>query len=525
MILARCPECSTTFRVRPEQLRARQGRVRCGQCNHAFNALETLVEEGTAAHPQLQPPASGPALFVLEEKPADVTDPAERIDPYDTWPPAEPAPGDDPAALPALTEAEPEPEPEPYGSMEPVIEFGADFLPDEARPREPADAGIDITAAVEALLPDDDEATPETPPALTAIDDDGRQEPVGTIIGDTDEEWSALEADMPDEASTPTGLAKEAADAARPGDAFLDESVPGFDDIPSLEPSRPEEDSPPAFDAAPLPDRLPIPDSLSLDLDTLYDEPADGGRINSTAGASALEFGLPPEAEPPEAPIDFETLIHTRDPGHAGEALAQADAAAGHTTPVTPAPVITPPPVADAADDEDDDADTEEVEAPRSPALSQALWAAAATLLTLGILAQGALVFRNEIALSSPQLRPALESLCAGLGCDLPLPRHAADIAIESSDIQPDASREAYFTLHATLRNRAEFQQTWPHVEITLTDARDKALVRRVLEPAQWLPADAPRDAFPARGEAAIRVAFEAPGVAAAGYRVYAFYP
>jgi hypothetical protein len=192
---------------------------------------------------------------------------------------------------------------------------------------------------------------------------------------------------------------------------------------------------------------------------------------------------------------------------------------------VTPAPVITPPPVADAADDEDDDADTEEVEAPRSPALSQALWAAAATLLTLGILAQGALVFRNEIALSSPQLRPALESLCAGLGCDLPLPRHAADIAIESSDIQPDASREAYFTLHATLRNRAEFQQTWPHVEITLTDARDKALVRRVLEPAQWLPADAPRDAFPARGEAAIRVAFEAPGVAAAGYRVYAFYP
>ena len=28
MILARCPACATTFRVRPEQLRARQGRVR-----------------------------------------------------------------------------------------------------------------------------------------------------------------------------------------------------------------------------------------------------------------------------------------------------------------------------------------------------------------------------------------------------------------------------------------------------------------------------------------------------------------
>lgn len=528
MILARCPECSTTFRVRPEQLRARQGRVRCGQCNHAFNALETLVEEGGApAHPHLQPPASGPALFVLEEKPVDVTDPTERIDPYDTWPPAEPAPVDDPAALPALTEAEPEPD----MGAEPVIEFGSAPIPDEAGPHEPAYPDIDIPPAVETLQPDD-AAAPEAPPAPAMVDDE-RREPVGEIIGDTDEEWSALEADVPDEAPTPTTVVGESADDvtgpgdAFPGKAFPDESLPIFDDIPAFEPPRPEPDSPPSFEDAPLPGKLPIPDSLSLDLDTLYDEPADGIRASSTADASPLEFGLPPEAEPPEAPIDFETLIHTRDPGHAGEALTQADAAAGRTAPLmsaAPSPAAPPAPVADTTD-EDDDADTEEAEEPRSPALGQALWAAAATLLTLGIVAQGALVFRNEIALSSPQLRPALESLCAGLGCDLPLPRHAADISIESSDIQPDASREAYFTLHATLRNRAEFQQAWPHVEITLTDARDKALVRRVLEPAQWLPADAPRDAFPARGEAAIRVAFEAPGVAAAGYRVYAFYP
>jgi hypothetical protein len=40
-----------------------------------------------------------------------------------------------------------------------------------------------------------------------------------------------------------------------------------------------------------------------------------------------------------------------------------------------------------------------------------------------------------------------------------------------------------------------------------------------VLEPAQWLPADAPKDAFPAHREIAAQVAFEAP-MAAAGYRV-----
>ncbi|MCB1958819.1 MAG: zinc-ribbon domain-containing protein, partial [Rhodocyclaceae bacterium] len=45
MMLTRCPACETSFRVRPEQLQARQGRVRCGHCSRPFNALESLVDE------------------------------------------------------------------------------------------------------------------------------------------------------------------------------------------------------------------------------------------------------------------------------------------------------------------------------------------------------------------------------------------------------------------------------------------------------------------------------------------------
>ena len=74
MILARCPACATTFRVRPEQLRARQGRVRCGQCQHAFNALETLVDEGlvddtAGAHAPVEPAPIG--LASIEPAPAE----------------------------------------------------------------------------------------------------------------------------------------------------------------------------------------------------------------------------------------------------------------------------------------------------------------------------------------------------------------------------------------------------------------------------------------------------------------------
>ena len=57
MMLTRCPnaECHTAFRVTPEQLKARGGKVRCGQCQQVFNALEHLIDEGEE---NALPPAS-----------------------------------------------------------------------------------------------------------------------------------------------------------------------------------------------------------------------------------------------------------------------------------------------------------------------------------------------------------------------------------------------------------------------------------------------------------------------------------
>lgn len=40
-----CPECLTAFRVTEGLLQQASGRVRCGSCSHAFNALEHLSEE------------------------------------------------------------------------------------------------------------------------------------------------------------------------------------------------------------------------------------------------------------------------------------------------------------------------------------------------------------------------------------------------------------------------------------------------------------------------------------------------
>lgn len=38
-----CPECRTTFRITPEQLKACGGEVRCGHCQQVFNSFATLI--------------------------------------------------------------------------------------------------------------------------------------------------------------------------------------------------------------------------------------------------------------------------------------------------------------------------------------------------------------------------------------------------------------------------------------------------------------------------------------------------
>ncbi|NML25899.1 DUF3426 domain-containing protein [Zoogloea dura] len=576
MILARCPACATTFRVRPEQLRARQGRVRCGQCNHAFNALETLVDENAVpiplppalsiAHevdevhePQLQPapqPSPDTPLFVLEDKEPgpsslDTEGPVEPVEPAAT-----PLADDTAEAAAYVLEEAPHVREEPLEAAadEPIIDEAAHEavdaqtteplpptdpdLSDEPGFLLPADEPADIPqdTAAEALPPahdvpaDSDE--PDAPPvdiddwpavaAAPAPGPDARIEPNGEIALPPADEWPPAEDEALIEA---------------PPDAQFDDTQ--FDDAPEQAATAPATAAPDSLASDPLLEfgmdddfpsaapSAPAPPHFQAD----WPDPADLDLKASTQTVA-----------PASAPvIDFDALLHKEDAGEPAAGLVAESAAESVAKSATreadippPAPLLEQPeprhePSLPAAQDKDEDEDTGEDEQDDEPpppsSLNQALWAAGATLLSLALLAQGVLVFRNEIALSSPPTRPALEALCNSLGCDLPLPREAAEIAIESSDIQPDASREAFFTLHATLRNRAEFQQAWPHLEVTLTDARDKALVRRVLEPAQWLPADAPKDAFPARREIATRVAFEAPGVAAAGYRVYAFYP
>ena len=149
----------------------------------------------------------------------------------------------------------------------------------------------------------------------------------------------------------------------------------------------------------------------------------------------------------------------------------------------------------------------------------------AALLLLIALGGQIAHHYRAELAVTTPALRPLLESICEALDCEIPLPRHVELVSIEASDLQVDPAQGGALTLSATLKNRAAYAQAWPLLEITLTDVQDNAVLRRVLQPGEYLPAKADPTLFPPNGEVAVRLWLETKEVTAAGYRLYVFYP
>lgn len=141
-------------------------------------------------------------------------------------------------------------------------------------------------------------------------------------------------------------------------------------------------------------------------------------------------------------------------------------------------------------------------------------------LLLVGLLGQLFYYFRTDIVLRFPGA-VGLYELAA---VDIPLPRNAALVSIETSDLQSDNAR-GLFVLQATLKNRADYAQGWPALELSLTDTNDAVASRRVMFAADYLPPGTTSNTFPANGEMAVKLWIEAKESGASGYRLYIFYP
>jgi len=153
--------------------------------------------------------------------------------------------------------------------------------------------------------------------------------------------------------------------------------------------------------------------------------------------------------------------------------------------------------------------------------------AAIVTLLVL-VAAQATYHFRDSIVTFWPGTRPAFERFCESAGCAIRPLRDAAmsHLSIEASDLQADPAHRGLLILTATLRNRATWSLAYPHLELTLTDAQDRVVVRRALAPADYAggSADLQKGIAP-NAEVAVKIFIDASATTQAGYRLYMFYP
>jgi predicted Zn finger-like uncharacterized protein len=157
--------------------------------------------------------------------------------------------------------------------------------------------------------------------------------------------------------------------------------------------------------------------------------------------------------------------------------------------------------------------------------LRWAMWGIGGLLL-IGLIGQSTYFFRDQLAARIPQLKPVLTGACAKIGCSVGLPMKIDSISIESNELQALDPARNLFSLNLLLRNRSDTVQAWPNIELTLNDANDKPIVRRVFTARDYLnPAANPAQGFASDQEQPVKLSFELLQLKASGYRVYLYYP
>ena len=162
---------------------------------------------------------------------------------------------------------------------------------------------------------------------------------------------------------------------------------------------------------------------------------------------------------------------------------------------------------------------------PRRSRAERVTLAVLSLVAAIALLGQMTYAWRDEITARWPETRATLDTICANVGCRVQAPMRLDAITIESTNVEATAPNSTTFVLTALLRNRDPVDVRFPSLALTLTDAQDQPILRRVLRPEDYLATNPLPRGFPAGSELPIRVTFETTDLRFLGYRLERFYP
>lgn len=164
-------------------------------------------------------------------------------------------------------------------------------------------------------------------------------------------------------------------------------------------------------------------------------------------------------------------------------------------------------------------------------------WLILCGVMVAALIAQSIFYFRNSLAETYPQLRPALTSVCALLGCHLAWARDTAAIEVKGSELVELPSKPGRMLANATLINRSKVTQDYPLIELRLTNNTNQIVMSRILQPADYVAQSVVNDqgtgnkiildkGIAPNAEVALTLTIEVPPkTAASGYEFLPFYP
>jgi len=195
---------------------------------------------------------------------------------------------------------------------------------------------------------------------------------------------------------------------------------------------------------------------------------------NATAAAPQVEPPLADLADladalSPPAPASAASAVET---DAASDAVATAPAvdwrAAALPVAAIPAPTFAQPRV--------------RARTPRASVWQWLVLVALALLLVLQILLADRARFASEA-----RWRPLLSTLCGALHCDLPVWHEPAAFTMLDRDVRPAPGETGVLRIQASFRNDARWNQAWPWLQLSLSDADGRVIGSRVFSPNEYL--------------------------------------
>lgn len=287
-----------------------------------------------------------------------------------------------------------------------------------------------------------------------------------------------------------------------------------------------------------------IPD-LGAPLKSVVDGDSPAEAATSTASVHEDSAGMPllrrasddaPAADLDEAfridplPVSEDALAHPADAiDDAAHDEAARLRASAHEAQADAGATADADQAADATDTDDTDEPAFVRRAQRKARISHALKTVMMILsgvMVPVLLLQSLYYWRNPLAEAVPQVRPMLNGMCVALHCTVGLPAEIERLSLEANELQVVPPNQNVYALTVVMRNRGNSAQAWPHLELTLNNDDEKAVVRRVFRPRDYLAnAGLIDNGIAADSEQQIKLNFELKDALVSGYRIYLFYP